>query len=101
MFQLYFLVPEFTHTGCHVDPRSVQVSPATKFKLTTGVCFCVGGSLCANVCLCVWVFQCVPVFCLLGLFVCVDVPFQQQQNDLHFFFVFPQKSSLSIRVSKS
>ncbi|KAK7104221.1 AP-5 complex subunit mu-1-like [Littorina saxatilis] len=34
--QLYFMVPEFTHTGCHVDPRSVQVSPATKFKLTTG-----------------------------------------------------------------
>lgn len=33
--QLYFLVPEFTHTGCYVDPRSVQVSPATKFKLTT------------------------------------------------------------------
>lgn len=34
--QLYFLIPEFTHTGCYVDPRSVQVSPATKFKLTTG-----------------------------------------------------------------
>ncbi|KAK7504870.1 hypothetical protein BaRGS_00003898 [Batillaria attramentaria] len=33
--QLYFLVTEFTHTGCYVDPRSVQVSPATKFKLTT------------------------------------------------------------------
>ncbi|KAL8622943.1 hypothetical protein ACOMHN_027064 [Nucella lapillus] len=34
--QLYFLVPEFTHTGCHIDSRSVQVSPTAKFKLTTG-----------------------------------------------------------------
>ncbi|XP_076464112.1 AP-5 complex subunit mu-1-like [Babylonia areolata] len=34
--QLYFMVPEFTHTGCHIDSRSVQVSPAAKFKLTTG-----------------------------------------------------------------
>ncbi|XP_041354497.1 AP-5 complex subunit mu-1-like [Gigantopelta aegis] len=33
--QLYFKIPEFTHTGCYIDPKSIQVSPSTKFKLTT------------------------------------------------------------------
>ncbi|XP_025105765.1 LOW QUALITY PROTEIN: AP-5 complex subunit mu-1-like [Pomacea canaliculata] len=34
--QVYFQVLDFTHTGCMVDSRSVQISPSTKFKLTTG-----------------------------------------------------------------
>lgn len=33
--QLFFKVPEFTHSGCYIDPKTVQVSPNTKFKLTT------------------------------------------------------------------
>lgn len=33
--QLFFKVPDFTHSGCYIDPKSVQVSPNTKFKLTT------------------------------------------------------------------
>ncbi|XP_064602639.1 AP-5 complex subunit mu-1-like [Liolophura sinensis] len=33
--QLYFKIPDFSHSGCYVDPKSVQVSPSTKFKLTT------------------------------------------------------------------
>ncbi|XP_046351242.1 AP-5 complex subunit mu-1-like [Haliotis rufescens] len=33
--QLYFKIPEFTQSGCCIDPRSIQVSPSAKFKLTT------------------------------------------------------------------
>ncbi|XP_071162634.1 AP-5 complex subunit mu-1-like [Mytilus edulis] len=33
--QLFFKVPEFTHSGCYIDPKTVQVSPNAKFKLTT------------------------------------------------------------------
>ncbi|KAL5008089.1 hypothetical protein ScPMuIL_013670 [Solemya velum] len=33
--QLYFKITEFTHSGCLVDPKSVQVSPYAKLKLTT------------------------------------------------------------------
>lgn len=32
--QLFFKILDFTHSGCYIDPKSVQVSPNTKFKLT-------------------------------------------------------------------
>lgn len=31
---LFFKILDFTHSGCYIDPKSVQVSPNTKFKLT-------------------------------------------------------------------
>lgn len=33
--KLFFKLPDFTHSGCQIDPKSVQVSPNVKFKLTT------------------------------------------------------------------
>ncbi|OWF38566.1 AP-5 complex subunit mu-1 [Mizuhopecten yessoensis] len=33
--KLFFKIPDFTHSGCQIDPKSVQVSPNVKFKLTT------------------------------------------------------------------
>ena len=35
-FQLYFKITDFTHSGCMIDAKSIQVSPALKYKLTTG-----------------------------------------------------------------
>ncbi|KAL3872736.1 hypothetical protein ACJMK2_035940 [Sinanodonta woodiana] len=32
--QLYFKIPDYTHSGCYIDPKSVQVSPSMKYKLT-------------------------------------------------------------------
>lgn len=32
--QLMFKIQDFTHSGCGVDAKSIQVSPATKFKMT-------------------------------------------------------------------
>lgn len=33
--QLFFKIPDFTHSGCCIDSKSIQVSPSTKFKLNT------------------------------------------------------------------
>ncbi|KAK3093878.1 hypothetical protein FSP39_021341 [Pinctada imbricata] len=33
--QLFFKISDFTQSGCYIDPKSTQVSPNTKFKLTT------------------------------------------------------------------
>lgn len=35
-WQLFFKIPDFTHSGCCIDSKSIQVSPSTKFKLNTG-----------------------------------------------------------------
>ncbi|KAH9509247.1 AP-5 complex subunit mu-1 [Bulinus truncatus] len=32
--QLSFRIADFTHSGCNIDMKSIQVLPATKFKLT-------------------------------------------------------------------
>ncbi|XP_071791604.1 AP-5 complex subunit mu-1-like [Asterias amurensis] len=31
---IYFKVPDFTYTGCQIDPRSVQIQPSAKPKVT-------------------------------------------------------------------
>ena len=36
IFQLYFKIPDYTYSGSMIDPKSIQVSPAMKYKLTTG-----------------------------------------------------------------
>ncbi|XP_048731973.1 AP-5 complex subunit mu-1-like isoform X2 [Ostrea edulis] len=33
--KLFFKIPDFTHSGCCIDSKSIQVSPSTKFKLNT------------------------------------------------------------------
>ncbi|XP_022086090.1 AP-5 complex subunit mu-1-like [Acanthaster planci] len=32
---IYFKVPEYTYTGCQIDPRSLQIHPSAKPKLNT------------------------------------------------------------------
>lgn len=34
--QLFFKINDFTLSGCYIDPKSIQVAPNMKFKLTSG-----------------------------------------------------------------
>ena len=36
VFQIFFKIPDFTHTGCYIDPKSIQISNNVKYKLVNG-----------------------------------------------------------------